>query len=488
MTFTAPSPNGKQGPSVTLRSGALSFPEVLMQGISHIAPAVGIILSLQFLTGLAGVTAPLAFLFGFFVILMLGISLTQLAKHLPSAGGYYYYVSRTVHPNAGFLTAWIYFLYDPALTAINVAFMGYFVERMMRAEYGWWCPWWLFFLASTALITVLVFRGVGISTSTTMLLGLGEVAIVLALGISGLVHPGPGGINLHSYAPHRAPSINGLYLAVVFSIFVFTGFEGVAPLAEESEHPRRNLPRAIIGSIVLMGAFYLFCSWTLLIGWGTDAIASLNHSAENPWFVLARRFWGRGWILIFIAVINSVIAVSISCTNASTRVIFAMSRAGALPRRLRAIHPRFRTPVNAIGVQTLLTLSIGLGLGFLIGPDQEFYFMGVVMTLGLALVYGAGNYGVYRFYSRERPAEFRFFLHLFCPAISTCLMLWVGIKSIVPLPPGVLRYAPFLVGVWIALGIGLVTWMNHHKKSSVTFAANAAQLESLPAVALNDES
>jgi amino acid transporter len=124
MTFTEPSQTGQQSASVALQSGALSFPEVLMQAISHIAPAVGIILSLQFLTELAGVTAPLAFLIGFFVILMLGISLTQLAKHLPSAGGYYYYVSRTVHPNAGFLTAWIYFLYDPTLTAINVAFMG----------------------------------------------------------------------------------------------------------------------------------------------------------------------------------------------------------------------------------------------------------------------------------------------------------------------------------------------------------------------------
>jgi amino acid transporter len=488
MAFDQRSRTGKQVSPVTLRSGALSFPEVLMQGVSHIAPAVGIIFTLQFLTGLAGITAPLAFLFGFFVVLMQGISLTQLAKHLPSAGGYYYYVSRTVHPNAGFLTAWIYFLYDPVVTAINVAFMGHFVQLTMRAEFGLWCPWWLFFLVSTSIITMLVLRGIDISSSITMLLGVGEMAIVLALGISGLVHPGPGGINLHSYVPHRAPSINGLYLAVVFSIWGFAGFEGVAPLAEETERPQRNLPRAIIGSIMLTGAFYLFCSWTLLIGWGTEAVASLNHSAENPWFVLSRRFWGPAWLLIFVAVVNSVIAVSLSCTNASTRVIFAMGRAGALPRQLSAIHPRFRTPVNAIGVQTLLTLLIGLGLGFLIGPDQEFFFMGVVMTLGLALVYAAGNYGVYRFYSRERPAEFRFFLHLICPVVSTCLMLWVAIKSIVPLPPGVLRYAPFLVGAWIAAGVGLVTWMNHRKRSLVTFTSTAAELPSLTESSLNDES
>jgi len=487
MTQTTSTRSNPDGTSPTLRSGALKFPEVLMQGITHIAPAVSLILTLQFLTASAGVTAPLAFLFGFFVILTLGISLTQLARHLPSAGGYYYYVSHTVHPNAGFLTAWIYFLYDPSLAAINLAFMGYFFQSTMRSEYGLWCPWWLFFLLATGLITVLVYRGIAVSTNIMILLGVAEVAIILALAAFGLLKPGIGGVNLHSYLPSYSPSIHGLYLAVIFSIFCFTGFEGVAPLAEESEDPRRNLPRSILGSILLMGAFYLLCSWAVLIGWGTGSIASFNQSVENPCFVLARRFWGHGWILIFVAVLNSVIAVSISCTNASTRVIFAMSRSGVLPRGLSIIHPRFQTPVNAIRLQTLLTLAIGLGLGFLIGPDQEYYFMGVVMTLGLVFVYGAGNYGVYRFYSTEKRNEFRFWLHFFCPAVSTGLMIWVGIKSVVPLPQGVLHYAPILVAAWIALGICVLAAMTYLKRGALDLSMATINQDNLACRTLEKE-
>src|SRR5262249_19680866 len=119
----------------SLRAGALKLPSVLMQGITHIAPAVGIILTLQLIKSLAGVTAPLAYLIAFVIVLTLGLSLTQLAKHLTSAGGYYTYVSRTVHPRAGFLTAWLYFLYDPTAAAINLAFMGYFVQGTLKAEY-----------------------------------------------------------------------------------------------------------------------------------------------------------------------------------------------------------------------------------------------------------------------------------------------------------------------------------------------------------------
>src|SRR5215471_7260489 len=77
-----------------LRRGALGLPAVLMQGIGHTAPATAILLTLPITVTYAGVAAPLAYLLAFVVVLMLGVGLTQLARHLPSAGGYYTYVSR----------------------------------------------------------------------------------------------------------------------------------------------------------------------------------------------------------------------------------------------------------------------------------------------------------------------------------------------------------------------------------------------------------
>jgi amino acid transporter len=450
----------EQARGTELEANALKLPEVVMQGVTHIAPAVGMVLTIQFITSLAGVTSPLAYLLAFLIVLTLGISLTQLAKHLPSAGGYYTYLSHTVHPRAGWLTAWLYFLYDPTGTAINLAFMGFFFETTMKAEYNITFKWWWFFLLGTAFVTLLVYRGIKISARGVVVLGAIEVSIVVVLALFGLLNPGEGGISLSAYNPGNALSTSGLYLGVVFSIFAFTGFESVAPLAEESENPRRLMPRGIIYSILIMGAFYIFCSWAILVGFGTDRVQAFVDSAENPVFVLAKDLWGGLWIIVFFAVINSIIAVSIACTNAATRVFFAMGRSGSLPRSLGAVHPRLKTPHNAVIMQTILTLAFGLGLGFLLGPDQEFFMMGVAITLGLVLVYSAGNFGVYRFYRKERRSEFNVWLHVVFPLFSTVALVFVGYKSIVPLPAYPVSIAPFLVAVWLIVGAVIVYRMS----------------------------
>mgnify|MGYP001096854454 CR=1 FL=1 len=444
-------PKGNDG----LQSGALKFPSVLMQAVTHIAPAVGTLLSLQFIASLAGVTAPLAFLIAFVIILTLGVSLTQLARKFPSAGGYYTYVSRTVHPRAGWFTAWLYFLYDPLATAINLAFMGYFFEIILKSRFGVRFDWWWFFLLALALVTVLVYRGVAISARVMLILGGLELLIILGVAVSGLVSPGAGGINLDAFVPSNAPNSSGLFLAVIFSIFLFTGFESVAPLAEETANPKKLLPRAIIISICLVAAFFVVCNWAIMIGYGTDNVKGFATAGNNPVIELAERLWGWGWLAVLFAMVNSIIAVSIACTNAATRVFFSMGRIGALPRWFGAVHPRFKTPKNAVIFQTIVTLVFGLGIGAILGPDQEFYMMGVAITLGLILVYIAGNVGVFRYYAFENKKEFNVVLHVILPLVSTVALLFVGYMSIVPFPSFPVGIAPILVGVWILLGIGL---------------------------------
>ncbi len=473
-----------------LRSNALSLVPIVLQGVTHIAPAVGIVLTVQFITSLAGVTSPLAYAFAFVIVLLLGASLTQLAKHLPSAGGYYTYVSRTVHPRAGFLTAWLYFLYDPLTPAINLAFMGYFFENTLSAEWHvTWFKWWLFLIIGTALVTFVTYRGIRVSTRVIVALGVFEIAVVILLGITGLVHPGPPGLNFGSYNPANSLSGNGLFLGVVFSIFAFTGFEAIAPLAEESERPRRTVPRGILYSILIMGAFYLFSSWAMLIGWGTRDVQRLVSSSENPVFVLAKQLWGPVWILVFLAVINSIFAVSIASSNAATRVFFRMARSGALPEALGRVHPRFRTPTNAIIVMTLLTLGVGLGLGFWIGPAQELFMLGIAITLCLAAVYSLGNLGVFLYYTRERRAEFNIFLHALFPLLSTAALGFVSFKSMIPLPPMPLGAAPWIAAAMLISGAVVVyaissTGKERWLRSAASVYGESGQAATSPATGL----
>jgi amino acid transporter len=132
---------------------------------------------------------------------------------------------------------------------------------------------------------------------------------------------------------------------------------------------------------------------------------------------------------------------------------YAMARSGSLPRQLADLHGRYKTPVNAISFQTLVTLVFGIGMGLWIGPDQEFFLMGTVLTLALAVIYSLGNLGVFLLYRKERPQEFHLVLHALFPLISSVAILWVAYRSVVPLPAAPISYAPAIVVGWFVVGV-----------------------------------
>ena len=81
-----------------LKSRSVGFPGVLMQSVAQISPTLGIFYTIAFTTGQAGITAPLTYLAAFVVCLILAVPMIGLARHLPSAGGFYTYVCRASAP------------------------------------------------------------------------------------------------------------------------------------------------------------------------------------------------------------------------------------------------------------------------------------------------------------------------------------------------------------------------------------------------------
>jgi amino acid transporter len=291
-----------------------------------------------------------------------------------------------------------------------------------------------------------------------MVLAAIQVAILLAFALSGLLSPGPGGISATPLQEDPKYGIGGMAVGVVFAIFAFTGFEAVVPMAEETTNPRQNLPIAIVVSLLLMGVFYVVASYGLVIGWGTQTFDTTFAGKDAGAFMdLAQRLWGAGWVLLLVALLISAFAVGISAANASTRVLFSMGRGGALPKWLGDIHPTYRTPKNAVLLQTLITIIVAYGGGFLIGPDKLFFWLGIVITLGMIGVYGLGNLGVINYYLTERRDEFSWFWHLVIPLISTGAILVVGYQSLQGLS-GIYSWAPWAVLGWLVLGIVILAY------------------------------
>jgi amino acid transporter len=463
-----------------LKAGVISLPGVLMQSVTSIAPAIAGLFTVPFIVANAGVGAPLAYLGAFVIALFLGYVLAQFSRHLPSSGSYYTYVSRSLGGRPGFLVAWVYLLFYPVVIAQVGSFMGSTLQSTLKAEYGITFEWWWFMIFLIALVAWTAWRGVELSVNLIIVLGVIEGVIVLALGLWGFASPGPGGVSLGwlSAAGHSG-NLHGLFLGVVFAIFAITGWDAAAPLAEESRDPKRNIPRAVLGSIVILGIFLVVVSWGQITGWGTDRLASFSTSAELPAFVLGKQYWGDGWLVVLFALFNSAIAVSIACTNASTRFLYGMARAKALPAALTKIHPRFETPTNAIIAQTVINIALGLILPVAIGVANVYNVTGTWFTFALAFVYIMANIGLFVFYRREHADEFSWLKHLVIPAIGSVGLAVVVYYSVNPLPAWPVSLAPFIVLGWLVVGCVVVAVVYRGPRAANLALAGAAMGEAV---------
>lgn len=445
-----------------LEPNAIGALGATMQAITHISPAIAAFFYTQFVISLAGVTAPLAYLIGFLLVLMLGNSLVQLSKHLPSAGGYYTYVSRAIHPRAGFITSWMYILYSPLCGGPIYGYFGFIVSGVLKTSYNIDVPWlwWVCIAVGAPVVAWLQHQGIKISTRAMLILGGLEMLIVFALGLSGFLSPGAGGISLSVFDPSKMLSLSGFSLAVVFSVQGLTGWEAAAPLAEETQNPRRNVPISVIASILLIGTFLVFVFWGVITGFGPDNVGSIINSPDLPAFALAQRVWGSGWILLLFAFLNSVIAVCLATANVGTRMWYAMARSGSFPKALAKVDPIHKTPTNAIILQMTLSLVAGLGTGFALGADVSFFLIdGLILVIGVTVVYLFANLAAFMLYWGERRSEFNVLLHVVFPIISSLVLIYAVYQSFNPAPAAPYSYAPFIDGAWLLLGFGILLWM-----------------------------
>ncbi|HUZ27525.1 MAG TPA: APC family permease [Streptosporangiaceae bacterium] len=465
-----------------LQQDSLGLVGATMQAITHIAPAISALFFTQFIVSLAGVTAPLAYVVGIVVVLMLGNTLVQFAKHLPSAGGYYTYVSRALSPRAGFITSWMYVLYSPLSGGPIYGFFGFILAGQLKAHYGINVPWlwWACVVVGAPAVAFLQYRGIKISTRAIVVLGAAEMAIVLALALTGFANPGPGGVSLGVFDFGKKLALSGFALAVVLSVQGLTGWEAAAPLAEETRDPKRNVPRSVVISIILLGSFLVITFWGVITGFGVNAVNKLINSPVLPGLALADKYWAGVWWLVMAAFLSSTVAVCVATANVGTRMWYSMGRGGSFPKAFARVHPVHRTPVTAIFVQMCLALGSGLIFGAWFGADVSFFFIdGLILVIGVGFVYVIANIAVMRYYLHERRSEFSVLKHIVFPVISSAVLVYAIAISFQPLctttcPASPYNWAPLIDGVWLVLGIGVLVYYRSRGREDWLRSAGAA--------------
>ena len=458
-----------------LAKGKLGLGDVLFQGVTHIGPAVSVVFTLPFIVSYAGAAAPIALIGATVIMLFIANTVSEFSRYMPSNGGYYSFVRRGLGPRWGFLTGWSYFAYDPLGPAAVLGFMGFLAENVLKTGTGVDIPWWIFALAGLALTWALIYRGIAISTKAALTLGTLELLIMLALSISLLASPAHGYSWTAPFNPANSlQGIHGILYGIVFSILALSGFESVAPLAQETHNPRRLLPRAIFGSILLVGVFFILAGYAGIAGWGLDHAKTFATNA-NPFYEMAKRVWGLGWIFVFIAIINSVVAIAIASSNAVTRVWHGMGSVGVLPKPLAKVHPKFRTPSNAVHLQIGISAVLTLAVGLWVGAADIYGFLGDIITVAIVIMYALAKLTLIVYMRREQTAHFRWWRLALVPLVGTLLLLPVLYVTFVPMPAYPFSLVPYLVVAWMIIGAGVMWWIERRKSASMMAMTEAFQ-------------
>jgi amino acid transporter len=451
-----------------LQRNAIGLAPVLFQSITHMAPAAAVAFSIIFAVTYAGGATPLAVILALMACLTVAISISQLARHLPSAGGLYTYSARGLHPAVGFFVAWGFMLAEPLVAPLLYLIFGNVISGFLNLHFN--TPTWLWAPLAAAAgigVWVLVYRGVRISTQTGVVLGAFEIVVFLALAITLIIAAGSNNtLSVFSPTTGNAHGWGSVFAGMVYTVLAFIGFEAALPLAEETKDPRRTIPRAVILSCVLIGVFYLICYYAAMVYFGPNVAADptkgfFAFNGSDPWDGMAAKVWGPLSILVLLAIVNSAFANSSAGANAASRVGFALGRVGILPRSFAQVHPRFKTPYIAVHVQGALGIAVAVILGFVLnGPLNAFALLGTIATLIIVLIYILTNLSNLVFYVREQRSELNPILNVVVPILGTLIFIPVllaafgidfgGLGITALTAPA--NAAPWIVLAWLVFG------------------------------------
>jgi amino acid transporter len=468
----------------TLRRNAIGLPGVLFQSITTMAPASAVSFSLGAAIAVTGGALPLAVLIALLVCSLIALNIGALAKHLPSAGGFFTYVSRSLGPQAGWMTGWLFSLTYLLIVPLQLLVLGpvadAFVQQYFHFTFGTagWAVWAMIF---AVIVFVLTYFGIKVSANAGVILGAIEITVFVLLSIWLIVSAGNGN-TAATFNPasslESGPLLGnwqGILHGMIFAFLAFAGFESSAPLAEEAHNPRRTVPRAILSAAIVIGIFYVFCSYAGVVGWGFNKISTYPADA-NPWGTLANKVWGPFSFIAILAILNSALANSNAGVNAATRVLYAMGRVKTLPGALAHINIRFRTPDIAIIFTMIVGVVFTLWPGFVYGPGNAFALLGTIITILILVVYMAACLSVPFFYSREHRNEFNVVRHVVVPVIPFIVLIFPIIAQFYPAPAFPLSLAGPICAGWFVLGLIVVTFLSLSAPQSLE-ASNKVYLE-----------
>jgi len=453
-------------------SREMTLLDATMIGVGAMIGA-GIFVLTGIAAGVAGPALLIAFTLNGAIALLTAMSYAELGSCYHDAGGGYLWVKEGLPQWNGFLAGWMsWFAHAVACSLYALGFGAYF--NLVLVEIGYTLPQWGF-LSSQKLLAVLAalvfayinFRGASETGKIGNLITITKI-VILGVFVTFGIHLMLGrGDWQTSFEPFMPEGWIGIVKAMGLTFIAFQGFEVISQSSEEIRDPKKNIPRAIFLSLLIVLPIYLLVA--------VAALGSLDTGNETPWTYLARLketalvnvarnfFYGGGVMLLVGGLISTMSALN-ATVYSSSRVAFAMGRDRNFPSFFSRVHEKNYTPYWSILVSLVVIVFMCVSLPIEdVASAADIMFMLLFMQVNVAMIR----------LRKKRPDLDRGFRVPLFPVLTIAGIALLFVLALFMYDYSVTAW--IVSGGWIAAG--LVVYRVYASSREIEYAHRVAALE-----------
>jgi len=444
-----------------LRDNCLGFTELLAQGIALISPTMTAALIIPVMYGNTGDWSWLSYALGTIMLLFVALNLNQFARRSTSAGSMYAYICRGLGVTAGAIGGWSLIWAYLGISMAGVTGFSIFAGKLFEMA-GIHAPFLALFAACVLVAWFCAWKDVQVSAVLMLALEAISMALILLLCVISLVQHNF--VIDHAQFDTASLPLSGLGLGVVVAIFSLVGFESATAFGDEARDPLRTIPRAVVLSLVISGAFFVFVTYVMVQA--TKGANPPLDQMDAPLNVMAAMVHAPLLqIPLSFAAMVSFFALCLSCINAGGRLIFAMGRHGLFHRATAGTHHLNATPHIAVSVMgTIAFIVPALCLLSGVAPLDIFNYVGTLAAFGFLVPYILLTIAAPVYLaklSQRRP------INLVICVVSLALLVIPAVGSVYPVPAAPVTFFPYLFLIYLAVGTAWILRVRRRKPEAL---------------------
>ncbi|TFJ94211.1 APC family permease [Lentibacillus salicampi] len=398
--------------------------------------------------------AILAFLIGGLLVVLVGLTYAELASAMPLAGGEHVYTFKAMGRKASFIATWSIILGYVSVVAFEAVALPTVFEYLvpnysqgyLYTIAGWdvTVTWAGIGILGSIVIAWVNYRGIKLTSAITVLL----TVMILAAGVL-LITGGTASGSIENMEPLFTQGMAGIMSVVIMTPFMFVGFDVIPQASEEIDLPRKKIGQLLIAAVVLA------VLWYVAVIFGVSRVlgpAELNQSNLVTADAMAKAFGGSQAMgnLLVLGGIGGILTSWLGFYVGGSRAIYALARAGMLPKSLGELHPKYNTPHKAILLIAVLSTAAPL-LG---RPALEWLVNAGGLGLVVAWLMVAISFIILRQKNPEMNRPFKLAGGTAIGWIAVVMSVGIAILYMPGMPSALVwPYEWAIIGLWGILGV-----------------------------------